>query len=285
MQRGNVMATIIIGSARHDEFGKYLGGKLGDQLQKKVDDFSGEVSMQTLTDFVKNRSWYIIRFKKAEHAQRAAYFMKVACNNPNDGYDQGNRLAVIRDGVGSAKPTEGDCGTYVRSCFILATGVDPGNFTTFDEVTSLEKTGLVDKAIIYHPGRTQVYEGDIFVTQKKGHTGICIQGNKRGTKSYPPFKHLGIDYSKVFDPDFYAAKNPDVVKALGSDATRLFNHFIVFGCNEKSRVGKTKSTFNVETYGQYPDLVKAFGECKEGNYLPFYKHYCQFGCNENRRTI
>ena len=280
------MATVIIGSARHDEYGKYLGGKLGDQLQKKTDDFSGEVSMQYLNDFAKNRNWYIVRLKQALHAQRIAHFMKVACNNINDGYDQGNRLAVVRDGVGSTKPTEGDCGTYVRSCFILATGTDPGNFTTDYEVAALEKTGLVDKAIIYQPGKTQVYEGDIFVTQKKGHTGVCIQGAKRGTKVYPAFKYQSIDYSKVFDPEFYADKNSDVVAALGDDPTRLFNHFIVFGRNEKSRVGKTISDFNVEVYGSHsPDLLKAFGECKEGNFAPFYKHYCQYGYKENRRII
>ena len=40
------MADVIIGSARHDEFGK-LAGKAGDQLQTESgNDFKGEVSMQ-----------------------------------------------------------------------------------------------------------------------------------------------------------------------------------------------------------------------------------------------
>ena len=37
---------MIIGSARHDENGKYIGGKAGDQAQKRADDYKGECSLQ-----------------------------------------------------------------------------------------------------------------------------------------------------------------------------------------------------------------------------------------------
>lgn len=286
------MATVIIGSARHDENGKLTGGKLGDQTQVSVNDFKGEVSMQYLKDFVGSRKWYIIRPKQAKHARALAQAMKTACNNINDGYDQGNRLAVIKDGVGSTKPTEGDCGTYVRACVIQGTGKDPGNFTTADEVTILNKTGLFDKAIPYKTGMT-IYEGDVFVTQTKGHTGIAIEGASRGEPAAVEFKYQNIDFSKVFDPVFYANKNPDIKKALGTNSTLLFNHFITCGCNEKSRYGKTISTFNVEVYANHnPDLVKAFGALDDKNPsnphcngYSYYKHYCTNGYKENRRII
>ena len=98
--------------------------------------------------------------------------------------------------------------------------------------------------------------------------------------------NIGTDWGKVFDATFYANNNPDVVKVLGSSSTALLNHFLTFGIEEKDRVGKTISGFNVERYAALnPDLVKAFGTCKAGNYKPFYKHYCEYGYKEGRKTI
>ena len=96
----------------------------------------------------------------------------------------------------------------------------------------------------------------------------------------------GVDYSKVFDAAFYASKNPDVVNVYGNDPAKLFEHFITFGCNESSRAGKTIATFNVLVYATHnPDLVKVYGEGKDGNFKPFYKHYCTNGYMEKTRRI
>jgi len=93
----------------------------------------------------------------------------------------------------------------------------------------------------------------------------------------------GVDYSKVFDPNFYASRNSDVAKACGSDAKKLFEHFRTFGIDEISRAGKTIATFNVEVYKSHNlDLQKAFGN----DLRAYYKHYCEFGYKEpNRRVI
>ena len=40
--------AILVGSARHDENGKYVNGVIGDNLQKGIDDTAGEVSMQNM---------------------------------------------------------------------------------------------------------------------------------------------------------------------------------------------------------------------------------------------
>ena len=277
------MATVI-GSARHDELGNYRDGKSGDQLQKFENDFSGEVSMQYLKDFVKNRKWYIIRPKDNIHAMKLAEAMKTACNNINIGYDQKNRLAIMTHGVDTKIPTECDCSSLVRADIKKAVGISVPNFTTENEANVLRATKLFYAPILYKAG-VEVYEGDIFVTTSKGHTGIAVDGIKR-TVAKQKFIYQGIDYGKVFDPVFYAEKNPDVRQALGTNANVLFNHFILFGVNEQSRVGRTIETFNVEVYGSHaPDLLKTFGKCQAGNYFPFYKHYCQFGYKENRRTI
>ena len=107
--------STIIGSARHDENGKYSGGKLGDNTQKSIDDFKGEVSMQYLKDFVGKRTWYILRPKDNNHAHKLAQAMKTACNNANIGYDQGNRLAIMTYGGNSKTKTECDCSALVRA--------------------------------------------------------------------------------------------------------------------------------------------------------------------------
>lgn len=96
------------------------------------------------------------------------------------------------------------------------------------------------------------------------------------------FKYNGVDYSKVFDPEFYAKSNPDVAQAFGDDAVKLFNHFRTYGIKEISRAGKTIATFNVAVYKAHSaDLRAAFGD----NLPEYYKHYCQYGYKENRRAI
>ena len=92
----------------------------------------------------------------------------------------------------------------------------------------------------------------------------------------------GVDYSKVFDPVFYAEHNPDVKVAYGTGAKKLFEHFRVYGMREISRAGKTIATFNVEVYkAQNADLQKAFGN----DIKLYYKHYCINGYKEGRITI
>lgn len=276
--------STVIGSARHDENGKYANGRAGDQLQKSINDFRGEVSMQYLKDFIGSRKWYILRLKSDAHAHNMALAMKTACNNVNLGYDQNNRLGVMTYGVDTKIKTECDCSSLIRACIKKAVGISVPNFTTVNELAILLATGLFQPAIEYSLS-TKVYEGDIFVTKSKGHTGACIEGIAR-VKAVTNFIYAGVNYNKVFDPVYYGQCNPDVRAAYGNNANMLFNHFITFGINERSRVGKTISTFNVEVYGSHsPDLLKAFGECKEGNYRPFYKHYCTNGYKENRRVI
>lgn len=277
--------TIYIGSARIGSNGKATGDKAGDQKQTFKPDYKGEVSMQTLASFVCGRKLYIIRAKKASHAKALAVCMKTACNNYHLGYDQNGRLGVITYGVSTMINTECDCGTLVRECVKEACGVDPGNFDTSNEVDCLEATGLFEKAIVYN-AKTKVYEGDIFATQTKGHTGVCTDGYLRAEDG---LIRNGIDYSYVLDTKYYADSNPDLKAAFGYDEKALLNHFITFGCNEKSRWGKTISDFNVWVYANHsPDLPPVFGDIdpKTGKGAKaYYEHYCIFGHNENRRVI
>lgn len=182
------MSNVIIGSARHDEFGK-LAGKAGDQLQTgSGNDFKGEVSMQP---YYKHKyDWYVLRFKDVAYRHKMAERKVKACNNPNNGYSQSDRLAVVRDGVESKKPTNGDCGTYVRRCFMEATGIDPGNFTTENEVAALLKTGLVE---LVEAKEKDLMIGDILVSKKKGHTAVVVLGkcpDEKKVTYYPKYEGM-----------------------------------------------------------------------------------------------
>lgn len=168
---------IIIGSARIDEKGGVSSGALGDQKQKTTPDYSGEVSLQDF--YVHSKGWNILRPKDPEVAENMAASMKRACNNPNMGYSQFNdRLGVIRNGTGSNKPTNCDCGTLVRACVIEASGKDPGNFNTANEALYLEATGLFEKRIAY-TANMNLFVGDVLVTKTKGHTAIVVEGNHK----------------------------------------------------------------------------------------------------------
>lgn len=174
---------ILVGSARHDEHGKYTGGSAGDQLQKSSNgDMSGEVSMQSM--YVHSKGWYILRPKSAQIAEKLASAMKQACNNKNIGYDQNQRFGILSYGTGSKTKTECDCSSLVRQCVKEASGKDPGNFNTSTEKSVLLRSGLFTDAGTYRSqSATPVYNGDVLVTKSKGHTVIVVSGSARSTGS------------------------------------------------------------------------------------------------------
>ncbi|MCD8206684.1 MAG: hypothetical protein LUD72_01965, partial [Bacteroidales bacterium] len=176
--------AIIIGGARHDENGKYVNGKAGDQLQSgNGDDYSGEVSLCEF--YVHKYGWYVLRPKTAELANKLAERMLASCNNKHIGYDQNNRDGIIKYGIDTTTDTECDCSSDVRECVKEASGKDPGDFTTENEASVLEATGLFESKFAY-TSKTKLYVGDVLVSQQKGHTVIVCYGNARtssGTSS------------------------------------------------------------------------------------------------------
>lgn len=86
----------------------------------------------------------------------------------------------------------------------------------------------------------------------------------------------GVDYSPVFDPEYYAEKYQDAKTACGENPAKLFDHFVETGMKER-RQGSEE--FDVEFYMQdNPDLVTKYGT----DYAAFYAHYCEFGKDEGR---
>lgn len=82
--------------------------------------------------------------------------------------------------------------------------------------------------------------------------------------------------SDVFDADYYAKQNPDIVAVLGSDPVVLLNHFVTYGVNE-GRQGM--ASFNVSEYkNAYVDLQETLGD----NWDAYVEHYFKSGVNESR---
>lgn len=200
--------SIVIGSARSDENGKYKNGKAGDQKQKSsTNDTKGEVSLQAM--YTHSKGWYVIRPKDINLASALANAMKTACNNIHIGYDQNNRQGIMKYGVETTTDTECDCSSLVRCCIKHVSGIDVGNFTTADEKSVLEKSGMFEKAFAY-TSKTPVYNGDVLVTKTKGHTVIVVSGNPRQTATayYP--QYTGTSSSII-----------DALKAVGVSDTSL----------------------------------------------------------------
>ncbi len=94
----------------------------------------------------------------------------------------------------------------------------------------------------------------------------------------PVTKLNGVDYSKVYDFNYYINKYDDIKKAFGYDDVGALEHFVRRGMIER-RQGK--ATFNFDAYrANYDDLRKAFGE----DSAKYYMHYIKSGEWERRNA-
>lgn len=99
--------------------------------------------------------------------------------------------------------------------------------------------------------------------------GLTVQasGNQGG----------GVDYSAVFDAEYYYNANPDVQEAIGHDADRLLEHFITSGMKEGRAA---KADFDVHAYMRNNlDLLAVYGV---GDLSRYYYHYMESGKAEGR---
>lgn len=230
---------IMVGSARIDEKGNIKGGVSGDQKQTvKTGDTKGEVSQQPF--YIHSKGWIILRPKSPELAAEIAMLMIDACDNPNIGYDQGNRNGVLRYGVHTKTKTECDCSGLVRALIYWATGKDPGAFSTATEVDKLMATGLFEKITFVSQTKTPVYNGDILVTKTKGHTVIVTSGAPRKTKSYYP-EYKGTSTSII-----------DALKAVGEKDTSKAHRKLIVAEN-----GMPNYTGTAEQNRKMVQLLKA----------------------------
>lgn len=117
------------------------------------------------------------------------------------------------------------------------------------------------------------------ISRRKDLVACSLPYKKTPTATKKQYLYGGIDYSPVFDPTYYADHNADVKAAYGNDATKLFNHFTIFGMREGRQA---HPNFNVNVYRlRYIDLQKAYGS----NLKLYYSHYLVFGIKEGRKAV
>ncbi|MBP3505516.1 MAG: N-acetylmuramoyl-L-alanine amidase [Lachnospiraceae bacterium] len=86
----------------------------------------------------------------------------------------------------------------------------------------------------------------------------------------------GIDYSLVYDYNYYVNKYADIKQVFGEDDVAVLKHFITFGMNE-GRQGNAE--FIVSYYrSNYIDLQNAYGS----NLALYYLHFISDGKKEGR---
>lgn len=92
----------------------------------------------------------------------------------------------------------------------------------------------------------------------------------------PLTKYNGVDYSPVYDFNYYIGLYPDLEKAFLDDDVEALKHFVLCGIKEGR---KASEKFDIEAYkNNYDDLRKAFGN----NNAAYVNHYLEFGINEKR---
>ena len=86
----------------------------------------------------------------------------------------------------------------------------------------------------------------------------------------------GVDYSAVYDPDYYLSKNGDLKAAYGTDYNALIAHFVNYGMKEGRQAS---ANFNVQYYkNRYADLRAVYGS----DLKLYYMHYINYGRAEKR---
>ncbi len=134
---------------------------------------------------------------------------------------------------------------------------------------STRQTGLVEGCT----GEYGYYVQEIEISNANYNKYFVKESND---KKYKLSEIDGIDYSAVFDHDYYIRKYPDIKAAFGDDHVKTLKHFINFGIKE-GRMGN--EYFDVHSYKKaYPDLRKAFGD----DLRKYYQHYIKYGKKEGR---
>lgn len=177
--------TVYIGNAVGDEHSKARGGEAGDQTGK-------ELKIQPW--YVNEKGWRVFRAKKAETAKRIADDMRMACDNPDIGYDQKQRNTLYTvsapldfDAGRVTTPCECDCSSLVRVCLAYA-GIKTKDFNSVSGPARILATGefieLTDEK--YTTQSAYLCTGDILCTKVKGHMAVILNDGPKADRDPEP---------------------------------------------------------------------------------------------------
>lgn len=89
----------------------------------------------------------------------------------------------------------------------------------------------------------------------------------------------GVDYSSVYNYEYYITRYPDIKNAFGNNERAALNHFINYGIYEGR---SARADFDVYYYrSTYPDLEAAFGD----DLKSYLYHYLNHGIKEGRMGV
>lgn len=88
------------------------------------------------------------------------------------------------------------------------------------------------------------------------------------------YNYNGIDFSPVFNPEYYCEKYKDLKAVFGTDANALFSHFVTLGMSEARRACEEFDP--VKYRNNNPDLQEVLGDDWEA----YYRHYITCGKQE-----
>ena len=85
----------------------------------------------------------------------------------------------------------------------------------------------------------------------------------------------------IFDPEYYAEQNPDVVAAMGKGTKALYRHYVNHGKAEgRKATADSEEDFDAAFYARtYPDVVAVYGT----DAAALYRHYIDYGRAEGRK--
>ncbi len=119
---------------------------------------------------------------------------------------------------------------------------------------------------------------DTSSSNTNNNTNNTQQETTKIIKSSYATVYNGVNYSAVYDYNYYVQKYADIWRAFGTNDAAVLKHFVNYGMKERRQA---KSTFDVNSYkNAYVDLRNAFGN----DYPKYYLHYVNYGKKEGRRT-
>lgn len=142
-----------------------------------------------------------------------------------------------------------------------------------ENVLISQAEGKVRKLSTEYPGINHIWKGlDLEYTMfKLRHDVLKAINDGKG------YYHDGVDYSFVFDPEYYAMCYPDINQLVNGDKRKLFEHFLTFGMQQCK---KGCGDFDILVYKtNNPDLD--FGT----DWSRYYRHYCEIGRFEDREHV
>lgn len=176
--------SVLVGSAKLNEFGGISGGQPGDQ--------KGGQEVATQPWYKHKKGWYVIRPVDESVAAKIAQCMEWICANDNIGYCQTHRhtleeaAATFQYDVSKVNvPCETDCSAAVKVCILYA-GISVGDMSTSEMPRIFRShpdfTFIEDS--LYCDYSNLLRRGDILVTRSSGHTVVVLSNGDNCPADY-----------------------------------------------------------------------------------------------------